>query len=157
MPTGNKTDRVDKFLIGVAKYKFAMVGLVVIGVAIFALQWAVTSTDIFKDPKVKEWEAFIIDRWFFEDREGLKSIMEFHDIGRFDYYLEISNQSGTFGQWEIIETDGDTALVHIVSDKQDGVEMTMQLIRLDQNTMDTRATDVEGDDYTRFSRTKSDS
>lgn len=172
MPSRRKrADQFEKILTKIGQYKYLLVALLLIAVAGAVLIWLATSTDLLRDPEIVSWERYITDRWKFTDRDGAASILQFHDIGRFDYYLEISIYSGTFGQWQVIEADEDTAIVELISDTQEGVEMKMKLVRIDANTMDTRAIEVkagedsatedseapvvEGEEYTRFVRSSS--
>jgi len=102
--------------------------------------------------EVAEWETFILGNWEFTDIDGGAQYFQFHENGRYDYFLQVNPQGGGFGDYRVIEATEDRATLQMTPAADPSQRWELYMWRRDSSNIDIRMGSPDGENFTRLTR-----
>ena len=129
---------------------YVLGGVAVIIVAVVAL--SVTDFEFLEDEDVSQWHDYVIGTWDFQDRDGGDMVFQFHPNGRYDFYLKLAPMGSGFGEWKVVDGSEELGIVSITPTEDPTQVANLYMKRIHIGAMDVRMGDIEGLEFTRFTR-----
>ena len=149
MPSQGKGESFFQKRIGLILGSLTFLILVVVVIYASGIDLATLTQD---PQKLQSWETYIQGNWAWTDRDGGDQIFQFNADGSYSFFLRISAIRNSVGQWKLLRVDDETAVIQIIPDADRSAKAKIFMKKINQDNMDIRMGDAEGDEYTRLTR-----